>query len=50
LPHTLKSFVDKQLSQGLYGTRGEYLRELFCKATAVGVQDISQWMGSVEII
>lgn len=28
LPETLKSFVDKQVSQGGYGTSSEYLREL----------------------
>jgi antitoxin ParD1/3/4 len=28
LPETLKSFVDKQVSQGGYGTSSEYVREL----------------------
>ena len=28
LPEALKSFVDKQVSQGGYGTSSEYLREL----------------------
>ena len=31
LPNTLKSFVDEQVSQGLYGTTSEYLRELIRK-------------------
>lgn len=31
LPSTLKSFVDEQVSQGLYGTSSEYLRELIRK-------------------
>ena len=31
LPNTLKSFVDEQVSQGLYGTSSEYLRELIRK-------------------
>lgn len=31
LPHTLKSFVDEQVSQGAYGTSSEYLRELIRK-------------------
>jgi antitoxin ParD1/3/4 len=31
LPHTLKSFVDQQVSQGGYGTSSEYLRELIRK-------------------
>lgn len=31
LPDTLKSFVDEQVSQGLYGTTSEYLRELIRK-------------------
>ena len=28
LPETLKAFVDKQVSQGSYGTSSEYVREL----------------------
>ena len=31
LPDTLKSFVDKQVSQGGYGTSSEYVRELIRK-------------------
>ena len=31
LPSALKSFVDKQVSQGTYGTSSEYLRELIRK-------------------
>ena len=31
LPDTLKAFVDKQVSQGSYGTSSEYLRELIRK-------------------
>lgn len=31
LPETLKSFVDKQVSQGGYGTSSEYVRELIRK-------------------
>lgn len=31
LPSTLKSYVDEQVSQGLYGTSSEYLRELIRK-------------------
>jgi antitoxin ParD1/3/4 len=31
LPDALKSFVDKQVSQGAYGTSSEYVRELIRK-------------------
>jgi antitoxin ParD1/3/4 len=31
LPDALKSFVDKQVSQGGYGTSSEYVRELIRK-------------------
>lgn len=31
LPDTLKSFVDKQVNQGGYGTSSEYVRELIRK-------------------
>ena len=31
LPDTLKSFVDKQVSRGGYGTSSEYVRELIRK-------------------
>lgn len=31
LPNTLKSFVEERVSQGLYGTTSEYLRELIRK-------------------
>jgi antitoxin ParD1/3/4 len=31
LPDTLKSFVDKQVTQGYYGTSSEYVRELIRK-------------------
>ncbi len=31
LPDTLKSFVDKQVNQGSYGTSSEYVRELIRK-------------------
>jgi len=31
LPNTLKSFVEEQVSQGLYGTTSEYLRQLIRK-------------------
>lgn len=31
LPNALKSFVEEQVSQGLYGTTSEYLRQLIHK-------------------
>ena len=31
LPEALKSFVDEQVSQGIYGTSSEYVRELIRK-------------------
>ncbi|NGM88168.1 type II toxin-antitoxin system ParD family antitoxin [Parapusillimonas sp. SGNA-6] len=31
LPDALKSFVDKQVAQGSYGTSSEYIRELIRK-------------------
>ena len=39
LPETLKSFVDEQLSQGGYGTRGEYVLLAGAATSSSGTAD-----------